>query len=68
MSEIDGLPIIMLETPAIWNDGSIVTLQLIQRLDDVAKNLNLLKLILIAVTALVAIPFYYPIWGLVELF
>ncbi|MEK9199737.1 ATP-binding protein [Lysinibacillus halotolerans] len=64
MSEIDGLPIIMLETPAIWNDGSIVTLQLIQRLDDVAKNLNLLKLILIAVTALVAIPLLLSNMGL----
>lgn len=64
MSEIDGLPIIMLETPAIWNDGSIVTLQLIQRLDDVAKNLDLLKLILIAVTALVAIPLLLSNMGL----
>lgn len=64
MNEVDGLPIIMIETPAIWKDSNIVTIQLIQRLDDVAKNLDLLKLILIAVTTLVTIPLLLSNMGL----
>lgn len=55
-SEINGSPIIMTETPAIWIDGNVVKLQLIQRLDELAANQTLLKLILIAVTILAAIP------------
>ncbi|MDN4494910.1 sensor histidine kinase [Ureibacillus aquaedulcis] len=55
-SEIDGIPVIMIETPAIWTDGSVVKLQLLQRLNEVAINADLLKLILVAVTAIIAIP------------
>ncbi|MFC7687396.1 sensor histidine kinase [Ureibacillus sp. GCM10028918] len=55
-SEIDGIPVIMTETPAIWIDGSVVKLQLLQRLNEVANNAALLKLILVAVTVLIAIP------------
>ena len=54
--EIDGIPLIIFETYAIWTDGNVVKLQLIQRLDDVANTLTLLKLVLIVVTILVTIP------------
>lgn len=54
--EIDGVPFIILTTPAIWVDGTIVELQMIQRLEDVAKNMELLMLILIAVTIIATIP------------
>ncbi|MCM3389414.1 sensor histidine kinase [Ureibacillus chungkukjangi] len=54
--EIEGTPVIMIETPAIWIDGSVVKLQLLQRLTEVANNAELLKLILIAVTTIIAIP------------
>lgn len=53
---IDGQPVIMVSYPAIWVDGSIVEIQLIQLLNDLARNKELLKLILIVVTVLVAIP------------
>ncbi len=56
LKEVNGVPIIMIEIPTIWTDGNVVTFQLIQQLDDVAFNRDLLKLILIAVTILVAIP------------
>lgn len=52
----NGIPVIMIETPAIWTDGAVVTFQLQQRLADVSNTLYLLKLILIAVTILIAIP------------
>ncbi|KGR76591.1 sensor histidine kinase [Ureibacillus sinduriensis] len=55
-SEIDGVPVIMIETPAIWVDGSVVKLQLIQPLNEVASNADLLKLILVAATTIIAIP------------
>ncbi|QCR33894.1 cell wall metabolism sensor histidine kinase WalK [Lysinibacillus sp. SGAir0095] len=54
--EIDGIPFIMIETPAIWIDGSVVRLQMLQRLNEVANNADLLKLILVAVTTIIAIP------------
>jgi two-component system sensor histidine kinase ArlS len=53
---VDGIPVIMIEAPAIWTDGSVVKFQLSQRLDEVANNLGLLKLILVAVTTLITIP------------
>nr|WP_106781440.1 HAMP domain-containing sensor histidine kinase [Lysinibacillus timonensis] len=56
LKEDKGIPIIMIEVPTIWTDGNVVTFQLIQRLEDFAVNRDLLKLILIAVTILVAIP------------
>lgn len=56
LKEVKGIPVIMIEIPSIWTDGSVVKFQLIQQLNDVASNRDLLKLILIAVTILVAIP------------
>lgn len=55
-SQIDGSPLIMIEIPAIWTDGSVVTIQLFQRLDDLASNQELLKLILVAATILITTP------------
>lgn len=55
-TQIDGSPLIMIETPAIWVDGSVVSIQLFQRLDDLASNQELLKLILVAATILIATP------------
>ena len=54
--ETDGIPLIVVEIYSIWTNGSVVKLQLIQRLDDVANTLTLLKLSLIVVTVLVTIP------------
>lgn len=56
LKEVNGVPIIMIEIPAIWTDGNIIKFQLFQQLDDVATNRELLKLILVAVTILIAIP------------
>ncbi|KGR79121.1 sensor histidine kinase [Ureibacillus manganicus] len=56
IKEVKGIPTIMIELPSIWTDGNVVNFQLIQPLNDLAYNRDLLKLILIAVTILVAIP------------
>ncbi|TSI10586.1 cell wall metabolism sensor histidine kinase WalK [Lysinibacillus sp. BW-2-10] len=56
ISEVDGSPLIITQTKAIWINGKVVDLQLLQRLDDLAKNQQLLKLILVAMTVLIAIP------------
>lgn len=53
---IDNQPVIMVSYQAIWVDGSIVEIQFIQILNDLARNKELLKLILVIVTVLVAIP------------
>ncbi|HWK22036.1 MAG TPA: HAMP domain-containing sensor histidine kinase [Ureibacillus sp.] len=54
--EISGLPFIKIESPAIWIDGTVVRISLIQTLNDFATNQELLKLILIATTVLMTIP------------
>ncbi|CAM5217448.1 histidine kinase OS=Ureibacillus acetophenoni OX=614649 GN=SAMN05877842_1086 PE=4 SV=1 [Ureibacillus acetophenoni] len=56
MKELNGVPIILIEIPSIWSDGNVVKFQLFQQLNDVATNRDLLKLILVAVTILIAIP------------
>ncbi|RUL49297.1 sensor histidine kinase [Lysinibacillus antri] len=56
ISEVDSSPLIITQTKAIWINGKVVDLQLLQRLDDLAKNQQLLKLILVAMTVLIAIP------------
>ncbi|MCP1146142.1 sensor histidine kinase [Lysinibacillus endophyticus] len=47
---------ILIQLKAIWINGEVVDLQLIQKLDDVVQNQQLLKLVLVAVTVLIAIP------------
>ncbi|MFJ8237686.1 ATP-binding protein [Ureibacillus sp. NPDC094379] len=53
---LNDIPVIMVEVPAIWIDGSIVKLQMLQRLDEVASNMELLKLTLVVVIILATIP------------
>lgn len=55
-SEIDGQPVIMVSFPAIWIDENVVEIQLIQLLNDLSTNMELLRIILVVVTVLVAIP------------
>ncbi|MGE7665578.1 sensor histidine kinase [Ureibacillus composti] len=56
ISKLNDMPVIMVEVPAIWIDGSIVKLQMLQRLDEVASNMELLKLTLVVVIILATIP------------
>lgn len=55
-AKVDDALFIMTEVPAIWVDGKIVTIELYQRLDDLVSNQELLKLILVAATILIATP------------
>jgi len=54
--EFEGISVLVLNTPIIWTNGEVVTLQMIERLDDVEKNLTTLILILTVVTLLAMIP------------
>lgn len=51
-------PLLHAALPAIWLDGAPVTLQLTQPLTDVTQNLQLLKIILVAIAILSLIPIY----------
>lgn len=65
--EWNGLPTIAMNFPLIWPTNEIVTVQLIQPLPDIARNLSLLKWILIAMTLLAVIPIYLASLLLVRL-
>ena len=65
--EWNGLPTIAMTFPLIWPTNEIVTVQLIQPLPDIARNLSLLKWILIAMTLLAVIPIYLASLLLVRL-
>lgn len=56
IGEVDGAPFIVFTVSTIWIDGSVVEVEMLQMLQDVAKNMELLKLILIAVSAIATIP------------
>lgn len=47
---------ITFEMPAIWPDGTVVQIELVQSMEEVARTMSLLKIILILVTLLAAIP------------
>ena len=51
-------PVIAMQYPLIWPDHSVVTVQLVQPLPDIAKNMELLKWILIMMTLAAMIPIY----------
>ena len=51
-------PVIALVYPLIWPDHSVVTIELVQPLPDIAKNMELLKWILIIMTLAAMIPIY----------
>lgn len=53
---LNDIPVIAIETPIIWVDGTVVHLQMLQRLDDIASNMELLKLILFVVIIVATIP------------
>lgn len=55
---------IILTTSAIWIDGKVVKIEMIQLLEDVASNMALLRLILIAVTVVATIPILLSSMGL----
>ena len=65
--EWNGLPTIAMNFPLIWPTNEIVTVQLVQPLPDIARNLSLLKWILIAMTLLAVIPIYLASLLLVRL-
>lgn len=47
---------ITFEMPAIWPDGTVVEIELVQSMEEVLRTMSLLKIILILVTLLAAIP------------
>ncbi|MEK4762143.1 ATP-binding protein [Viridibacillus sp. FSL E2-0187] len=51
-----GIPVLSMSMPAIWVDGSVVHIQMLQSMKDVARNLELLRLVLLGVTILATIP------------
>ncbi|WP_332648679.1 sensor histidine kinase [Lysinibacillus sp. 54212] len=51
-------PVIAMGYPIIWPNHDVVTLELIQPLPDIAKNIELLKWILIVMTLLAMAPIY----------
>lgn len=60
-------PVIAMEYPLIWPDHSVVTIELVQPLPDIAKNMELLKWILIIMTLVAMIPVYLASTVLVRL-
>jgi len=52
------LPTIAMNIPVIWPTDEIVTVQLVQPLPDIARNLSILRWILIAMTLIAIIPIY----------
>lgn len=46
--------------PVIWTDGQVVSLQLVERLENTEESLFLLKIILIAASAAVCIASFLP--------
>ena len=46
------------EMPAIWPDGTVVQIKLVQSMEEVARTMSLLKIILILVTLLASIPIF----------
>ncbi|WP_431027832.1 HAMP domain-containing sensor histidine kinase [Lysinibacillus sp. LZ02] len=51
-------PVIAMAYPLIWPDHTVVTVELVQSLPDIAKNMELLKWILILMTLVAMVPIY----------
>lgn len=60
-------PVIAMKYPLIWPDHSVVTIELVQPLPDIAKNMELLKWILIIIALAAMIPIYLASVVLVRL-
>ncbi|MBK3495519.1 HAMP domain-containing histidine kinase [Viridibacillus sp. YIM B01967] len=56
VEEYEGIPVLSMSLPAIWVDGSVVHIQMLQSMKGVARNLELLKLVLLGVTIIATIP------------
>ena len=56
VGEVDGTSFIGITISTIWVDGSVVKIELLQLLYGVDRNMQLLRLILIAVTLIATIP------------
>ncbi|MGG0665875.1 ATP-binding protein [Viridibacillus arvi] len=56
VKKYEGIPVLSMSMPAIWVDGSVVHIQMLQSMKDVARNLELLRLVLLGVTILATIP------------
>lgn len=56
VAEYEGDPVLSLRVPAIWTDGTVVELQVIQRLVDVKLSLRTLIFVLAGVTLIAMIP------------
>ena len=55
---------ISVEMPAIWPDERVVHVKLVQPIEEVEKTLNLLKIILLLVTLIAAIPIFLASFAL----
>lgn len=56
VEKYEGIPVLSMSMPAIWVDGSVVHIQMLQSMKDVARNLELLRLVLLGVTIIATIP------------
>ena len=63
----DDIPVMALAYPLIWPDHSVVSIELVQPLPDIARNMELLKWILIIMTLAAMIPIYLASTVLVRL-
>ena len=63
----DDTPVMALAYPLIWPDHSVVSVELVQPLPDIARNMELLKWILIIMTLAAMIPIYLASTVLVRL-
>lgn len=55
---------IVFEMPAIWTDGTVVQMELMQSVEEIVNTMNLLKIILIIVTLIAAIPIFLASFAL----
>lgn len=51
-------PVIAMDYPLIWPDHQVVTIELVQSLPDIAKNMNVLKWILIIILLVAMVPVF----------
>lgn len=58
-SQMPDTKYITLKMPAIWPDGTVVQIKFVQPIEEVERTLSLLKIILILVTLLAAIPIIF---------
>lgn len=54
--EYTGEKYALVSLPVIWNDGSVVNVQLVRSLRETTDNMSVLRIVLIVVTALTLIP------------